>query len=209
MQPTRIRLTVRHQRSHHSSHGLRARPVSQPRRQHRSLRNQRPGSRERRRHRSQPRQSDHRHISRRLLPAKRLIARRKINSLANLLNTCTAATSTSGCTPLFTATTPTGGSAPTNTLDAALNLVRNPGTNVAALYTQSTASTAFTPALTTAPSDWTMFINFTGGGMNSPSGVGVDATGNVWVASYFSAASKFSPTGNPTLPNGNHHRRPQ
>jgi hypothetical protein len=124
----------------------------------------------------------------------------RINSVANLLNTCTAATSASGCTPLFTATTPTGAPAPTNTLDAALNLVRNPGTNVAALYTQSTASTAFTPVLQTAPSDWTMFINFTGGSMNSPSGVGVDATGNVWVASYFSAASKFSPTGNLLFP---------
>ena len=47
-----------------------------------------------------------------------------------------------------------------------------------------------------------MFINFTGGGMNSPSGVGVDSTGNVWVASYFSAASEFSPTGNPIFPSG-------
>ncbi|MGD0442665.1 MAG: NHL repeat-containing protein, partial [Edaphobacter sp.] len=125
----------------------------------------------------------------------------KINSLANLLNTCTAATSSSGCSALFSATTPASGTAPTNTLDAALNLVLNPGTNVAALYNQSTASTAFTPALT-APADWTMFLNFTGGGMNSPSGVGVDAAGNVWVASYFSAASEFTPTGNPVFPSG-------
>jgi streptogramin lyase len=47
-----------------------------------------------------------------------------------------------------------------------------------------------------------MFVNFTGAGMNSPSGVGVDANGNVWVASYFSAASQFSPTGNPIFPSG-------
>jgi hypothetical protein len=126
----------------------------------------------------------------------------KINSLANLLNTCTSATSTSGCTPLFTATTPSGASAPTDTLDAALNLVLNPGSNVATLYTQSTTSNAFTPALTKAPSDWTMAINFTGGGMSTPTGVGVDATGNIWVASYYSAASEFSPTGNPVFPNG-------
>jgi streptogramin lyase len=126
----------------------------------------------------------------------------KINSLANLLNTCTKAASLAICGPLFSATTPSGGTAPTNTLDAVLNLVRNPGTNVATLYTQSTASTAFTPALTAAPSDWTMFINFTGGGMNGPSGLGVDTTGNVWVASYYSAASQFSPTGSPIFPNG-------
>jgi len=133
----------------------------------------------------------------------------EVNSLANLLNTCTAAASSSGCSQLFSSTTPAGGSAPTNTLDAALNLVRNPGVNVAALYTQSTASSAFAPALSNAPSDWTMFINYTGAGMNAPSGVGVDASGNVWVASYFSAGSQssgavseFSPTGNALFPNG-------
>jgi sugar lactone lactonase YvrE len=126
----------------------------------------------------------------------------KINSIANLLNTCTSAASTSGCTALFSATTPGSGTAPSNTLDAALNLVRNPGSNVAALYTRSTTSTAFTPTLTTAPSDWTMFINYTGGGMNSPTGVSIDATGNIWVSSFSSAASEFSPTGSPVFPNG-------
>jgi sugar lactone lactonase YvrE len=126
----------------------------------------------------------------------------KIDSLANLLNTCTSASSASGCAALFYATTPAGGTAPSNTLDAALNLVRNPGNNVAALYTQSTASKAFTPALTAAPSDWTMFIKYTGGGMTTPTAVGVDASGNVWVASYHSAVSEFSPTGTPVFPNG-------
>jgi MBG domain (YGX type) len=124
----------------------------------------------------------------------------KINSIANLLNTCTTASSPADCSPLFSATTPPGAAAPTNTLDAVLNLVRNPGSNVAALYTQAATSTAFMPPLTAAPSDWTMFLNFTGGGMSSPSNVGVDATGNVWVASYFSAATKFSPTGNLVFP---------
>lgn len=131
----------------------------------------------------------------------------EVDSLANLLNTCTVAATS--CSQLFSATTPAGGSAPTNTLDAALNVVRNPGANVAALYTQSTVSTAFTPALTKAPSDWTMFINYTGAGMSSPTGVGVDGNGNVWVASYFSAGSQtsgavseFSPTGNAVFANG-------
>ncbi len=126
----------------------------------------------------------------------------KINSIANLLNTCTSATSASGCTALFSATTLGGGTAPNNSLDAALNLVRNPGSNVATLYTQSTASKAFTPALTAAPADWTMFISYTGGGMNTPTAVGIDANGNVWVASYHSVVSEFSPTGAPVFPNG-------
>jgi MBG domain (YGX type)/NHL repeat len=137
-----------------------------------------------------------------LFPANGSSPAARVNSLANLLNTCTSATSSSGCSALFSAATPASGTAPANTLDAALNLALNPGTNVAALYTQSTASTAFASALTTAPSDWTMFINYTGGGMNSPSGLGIDAAGNVWVASYFSAASEFTPAGNPVFPNG-------
>ena len=126
----------------------------------------------------------------------------KVNSIANLLNTCTSASSASGCAALFSATTPSGGTAPTNTLDAVLDLVRNPGSNVAALYTQSTASSAFTPALTSAPSDWTMFITYTGGGMSLPTGVAVDATGNVWVSSFNSVASEFSSTGTPLFPAG-------
>ena len=124
----------------------------------------------------------------------------KINSMANLLNTCTAAGS--GCGSLFTATTPSAGAAPSNTLDAALNLVRNPGSNVAALYSQAAANSAFQPALSAAPSDWTLFLDYSGGGMSSPSGVGVDNSGNVWVASYFSAVSEFSPTGSPVYPSG-------
>jgi streptogramin lyase len=130
----------------------------------------------------------------------------KINTLANLLNTCTAASSAVlpglNCLPFFMGTTPANGSPPLNTLDAALNIVRNPGSNVAALYSLSTASTAFAPALTVAPADWTLFISYTGGGMNSPSSLGVDSMGNVWAASYFSAATEFSPTGTPLFPNG-------
>jgi streptogramin lyase len=126
----------------------------------------------------------------------------KIDSVANLLNACAALASGSACSSLFSAATPAGGSAPGNTLDAALNLVRNPAMNVASLYALSSGSTAFAPALAAAPSDWTLFVTYTGGGMNSPSGLGVDSAGNVWVASYFDVASVFSPLGKPLLPSG-------
>jgi streptogramin lyase len=128
----------------------------------------------------------------------------RIDSLANLLNGCTAAGATgSSCSGLFSATTAAGnGSAPNNTLDAALNLARNPAANVAALYALSTGSNAFAPALASAPADWTLFINYTGGGMNAPSGLGIDSVGDVWVASYFNVASVFSPLGKPLVPQG-------
>ena len=127
----------------------------------------------------------------------------KIDSVANLLNACVASSASgSACSSLFSVTTPGGGSAPSNTLDAALSLVRNPAGNVGSLYALSSGSTAFAPALAAAPSDWTLFVTYTGGGMNAPSGLGVDSAGNVWVASYFDVASVFSPLGKPLLPLG-------
>jgi streptogramin lyase len=128
----------------------------------------------------------------------------RVNSLANLLNTCVSASAAStACTTLLGASQ--------NTLDAALNIVRHPAANVPALYTQSTTSTAFSPALTKAPSDWTLFVNFTGGNMNYPTTLGLDSSGNIWVASYFYAANtnplaasvtEFSPIGASLIPNG-------
>jgi sugar lactone lactonase YvrE len=124
----------------------------------------------------------------------------KINTLANVLNNCTAAAS--ACGQLFSATTLSGGSAPANTLDAVLNVVRNPGNSIAAIYAQQTTGAPFTPALTAAPSDWTLFINYSGGGIDVPSGLGIDSAGNIWVASYAGVASKFSNTGYPVFASG-------
>ena len=125
----------------------------------------------------------------------------RINSLANLLNACVASTTTTPCTTLFTATT-LGASVPANTLDAALNLARAPSANVAPIYTLSTASSAFAPVLPATPVDWTLFVNYTGGGMNLPTGLGIDSAGNVWVSSYLNSANVFSPLGKPLLPQG-------
>jgi hypothetical protein len=122
-----------------------------------------------------------------------------LNSLANALNACII--SASACTQLYSAAT-VGSTVPTNTLDAILNIAKHPASNVAALYTVSTGSTAFTPAASAAPTDWTLFVTYAGGGMNAPSGLGIDSLGNVRVASYFSAASFFTNTGTPTIPAG-------
>ena len=122
-----------------------------------------------------------------------------LNSLANALNACIV--TTASCAALNAAAT-IGTSVPTNTLDAMLNIARKPGNNVAALYLATTASSAYTPADTAAPTDYSMFLNYGGGGMNLPSGLGIDSTGNVWVASYANAATAFSNTGTPLFPSG-------
>jgi streptogramin lyase len=123
-----------------------------------------------------------------------------INTVANALDAC--AQDSSACASLFSATTPSVGPAPTNTLDAALTLVRNPTANVATLFILSSTSATFTPALTAPPSDWTLYIDYAGGGMKGPTGLGIDASGNVWVANYFNVASLFSPLGKPLFANG-------
>jgi len=122
----------------------------------------------------------------------------KINAVADLLNNCTA--TATGCGALFSATTPNGGTVPSNTLDAVLNLVRNPGMNVATLLAQLPASSLPSPA----PADWTLAITYQGGGIDkkNPSGVGVDADGNIWVSTYSGLVSEFSTTGTPLFANG-------
>ena len=127
----------------------------------------------------------------------------ELDALANLLNACTvsAGPGSSACSSLFSEAA-VAGIVPTNTLDAILNIAKHPAASVAALYNLSTASKAFSPVPTAAPRDWTLFVNFTGGGMNGATAVAVDSRGRVWVASYYSAASLFSNTGAPVFASG-------
>ena len=131
------------------------------------------------------------------LPANGYSPALRMNSLANALNACVV--NASACGGLY-ATAPAG--VPANTLVAMYDLAQHPATSVAAVYAESLLSTAYGAGLATAPQDWTMFVTYMGGGLSNPSGVAVDIEGNVWVASYFFAASKFSPIGTPLFPNG-------
>jgi hypothetical protein len=127
----------------------------------------------------------------------------RLNTLADVLNSCTTSSGPSSlaCTQLFSAATASG-SAPANTLDAAMNIAKSPGANIAAIYDLSSASTAYLPALSAAPGDWTIFATYSGGGMNGPSSLSIDSQGNVWVANYFGIASLFSNTGAPVFASG-------
>jgi hypothetical protein len=127
----------------------------------------------------------------------------RIYTLANALNACIVSTgpTSTACSQLYTAST-AGGVVPATTLDAALSIANNPGTNVSSLYTLSGTSTVYSPVLTAAPADWTMFATYSGGGMNDPSGLGIDSLGNVWVANYFNVVSYFTNTGTPIFTNG-------
>ena len=140
------------------------------------------------------------------LPANSSIEVSKLNTLADILWSCDQATSSTACQALFSAAT-VANVTPSNTLDAALNIVRNPGMNVAGVFALLSQG-PYQPALTAAPHDWLLSATFgkcsSGcGGLNQPGSLAIDSNGNIWVANYFGgAASEFSPTGVPASPDG-------
>jgi len=131
------------------------------------------------------------------LPTNLSIESGKLTALADILATCVNSDGTSGCLPLFSAATPTGGTAPTDTLAAALDIVKNPGQNPGGVFHVLPGTPVFPTTLSQAPNDWTMTLSVTGGGLSSPTGLGVDSGGNVWVAGHTGVLSAFSPQGTP------------
>ncbi|MGI4828259.1 MAG: hypothetical protein ACRYFU_08730, partial [Janthinobacterium lividum] len=112
------------------------------------------------------------------------IEQAKLYSLADAIVPCVNSTGGNACTPLFTAATPAGGTAPTDVVGALLNIVQHPGSNVAAVFDLISPAPPFPAALTKPPSDWTMSLTVSGGGLYEPTGMGLDTSGNVWVANF-------------------------
>jgi hypothetical protein len=122
-----------------------------------------------------------------------------LNALANIIAACVETNGGTACSQLFSLATPPGGTAPTDTLSALLNIALYPGNNVAQLSALQTSTKVFLPALAGAPSDWTLSIEYTGGGLNKPQLLAVDGAGDIWVPNAIDPGtlSVFSPTGEP------------
>ena len=107
----------------------------------------------------------------------------EINTLANVLASCVNSTGSSSmqCSTLFTNATGFQ-SNPSETATAAINIAHFPGSNVAALYALSVPTPPFSPSLSAQPTDFTIALSFTGGGLNDPNSIAVDGAGNVWTA---------------------------
>jgi streptogramin lyase len=117
------------------------------------------------------------------LPSGATAPTSKLNTLADILAPCINSNGISGaCSTLFTDATPSGGSAPTNAIDAMLAIAQHPAQNIAALFGLVTGTAPFQPTLAAAPNDWTLDIKYTGGGLTGPTMLAADATGNIWVA---------------------------
>jgi hypothetical protein len=112
----------------------------------------------------------------------------EINTLANIIATCVNSSgSGSGCSALFAAATPSGGSVPTNTLQALFNIATHPSQQVGALYALSSPISPFQPTLPAAPNDWTIHVTYTAYG-STQTAIAVDGSGNVWIANDFTSS---------------------
>ena len=90
----------------------------------------------------------------------------KLYSLADVFAACVSSSGGkagdgSPCGQLFSMATSAGGSAPTDTMTAAIQIAQNPDNNVAGIYGLVKGSTAFEPTVTAAPSDWTLTLSYT------------------------------------------------
>jgi len=111
----------------------------------------------------------------------------KLNTLGDILAACINSTGGvagdgSACGTLFANSTPPGGAAPTDTVTAALNIAKYPGSNVTALANLATAASPFQPTAT-GLADFTLAVKYAPAAtFSTPSASAVDSAGNLWVA---------------------------
>lgn len=138
----------------------------------------------------------------------------KLNTIANVLAACVNSdgSGTSPCaTTLFPDVTPTSGTAPTDTLQAAVYMSQNPTsnnsntspTNLTALYGLQSGTSPFS-GVGSQPTDWTVGILYTDNTtLNDPQNVAADHAGNIWVLNHNGGTSasltELSPSGNPVV----------
>jgi sugar lactone lactonase YvrE len=128
----------------------------------------------------------------------------KLNTLANLLSLCAASVGASSipCSSLISTAAVTGTPSSIDTIGIALQIATHPAANSPSIFALAASGAPFQPQLSSAPNDWILPLSFTGGGLNGPTSLQVDGSGNPWVANYSGAASVFSPMGVPLASNG-------
>lgn len=130
---------------------------------------------------------------------------RTLADLADILAGCTHR-GPIVCARLFAAARPPGGRAAATTLEAALDIARNPVHNAARIFSLPKTDD-YGPRLSVAPTAWVLSLVYRDGGFNGPGRMAFDSRGNVWVTNNFeppypgTAAGRglisLSPTGVP------------
>jgi Chitobiase/beta-hexosaminidase C-terminal domain len=124
-------------------------------------------------------------------PGNGVVPQSEIDTLADMLAACVGAANAGSCSMLFEIATADGtasGAQPTDTASAAINIAHHPGVNVETLYALASTSSAFKPALTTQPNDFTVALVFalpdgstSIAGANGAHPIAIDAEGSVWL----------------------------
>ncbi|SNS35158.1 hypothetical protein SAMN05421770_101618 [Granulicella rosea] len=133
-----------------------------------------------------------------------------LNVVANIISSCvnSAGPASSPCSILFANALSGGttGTAPTDTATAMLNIVHNPAANIATLFALTPAVAPFVPYYSITPVDYLIAISYTGGGVNGPNGIAIDAAGDLLTANSGTSGtgaysiSSLSPVGQPLSP---------
>ena len=125
-----------------------------------------------------------------------------IDTLANILAACINSTGPSSppCSILFANTVSLSGVIPTDTATAALNIAHNPAANVSALFNIISTTPPFGSALSIQPTDFTLALTFTGGGIAATQNLAVDAQGNIWGTDNNGYLTELNSLGSPVSP---------
>ena len=139
------------------------------------------------------------------LPSGFYASQTEINTLGDILAPCINSTGGvagdgSACGQLFTLTTPTGGTAPTDTIGAALEILKNPTANLTALLGLIAANPPYQPILTAPPAVITPVILpiAPAPAFSTPSGVYPGATMTALTENIPNATIYYTTTANPT-----------
>lgn len=129
---------------------------------------------------------------------------KKIYTLGNILAACVNSTGGAGaCQELFSYALRGGatGTVPTDTATAAIYIARHPfvsSTVTANLFNLQQPVGAPYTGLAQAPPDFSLGIRYTGGGLNAPKAVAIDASGDALVTNADGSVTQFSSTGVPS-----------
>jgi hypothetical protein len=137
----------------------------------------------------------------------------KINTIADVIAACINSTGGtagdgSNCGTLFADVVPTGGTAPTDTLAAAVDMTTNPissnsngsAANLTALFGLAQGTGAPYPTVASQVTDWTIGISYiSAAALPEPLDLKVDSGGNVWVISNPGGLTEITPGGVPNF----------
>ena len=130
-----------------------------------------------------------------------------LNTLADLVAVCSGPPAGDRCGELLRLATPPGHTVPADTVQAVLNLVKNPALSLAGLYALAKTETVYEPALDTAPAQWMLALLYTATGLYASGRIAIDAKGNIWSANNWqpgttnpsTVVTVLSPVGSPIL----------